>query len=59
MKTNRILPAGTAAALAVAIGLSMSVPADARDVKGGGGARNNVSGGANRDAGPKRDAAPT
>ena len=34
------------------------MPADARDVKGGGGARNNVSGGANRDAGPKRDAAP-
>ena len=61
MKTNRILPAGVAAAVAVAIGLSVSAPADARDVKGGGGARNNVSSGANRspaanrDAGPKRE----
>ena len=38
MKTNRILPAGVVAAVAVAIGLSASAPADARDVKGGGGA---------------------
>ena len=58
MKTNRILPTGVVAAVAVAIGLSVAVPADARDVKGGGGARNNVSSGANRSPAANRDAAP-
>ena len=57
MKTNRILPTGVVAAVAVAIGLSVAVPADARDVKGGGGARNNVSSGANRSPAANRDAA--
>jgi hypothetical protein len=56
MKTNRIFPAGVVAAFAVAIGLSVSVPVDARDVKGGGGARNNVSSGANRSPAANRDA---
>lgn len=55
MKTNRILPAGVVAAVAVAIGLLASAPADARDVKGGGGARNNVSSSANRSPAANRD----
>jgi len=55
MKMNRILPSGVVAAVTVAIGLSASIPADARDVKGGGGARNNVSSGANRSPAANRD----
>ena len=48
MNMNRFLPVDAVAVLAVAIGLSVAAPADARDVKSGGAARNNVTSGANR-----------
>jgi hypothetical protein len=55
MNTNRFLSTGAAAVVAVAIGLSLPAPADARDVKSGGGARNNVTSGANRDGNANRN----